>query len=185
MSEELTTITAGIVSAFVSHNNTRPEDMVDLVKQVHGRLAEVVKGKRKPSEEAIVPALPIRKSVTHDAIFCLVCGSRYKLLKRHLNTAHQLDPTAYREMFGLKPDYSLTAASHSEARSKLALKLGLGRKVKGAEPAAESEPTKPVNTKKTKSETTKTVRSHSKAEQTRRKASSKDKKAAESVAEAA
>ena len=67
----------------------------------------------------------------------------------------------------------------------MALKLGLGRKPKDAEPALESEPTKPVKAKKTMPETTKTVRSHSKAEQTRRKASSKDEKAAESVAEAA
>ena len=182
MSEELTSLTAGIVSAFVSHNNTRPEDMVDLLKQVHGKLAEVMKGKPAPVEQAVVPALPVKKSVTHDAIFCLVCGTGHKTLKRHLRTSHDLDPSAYREMFGLKSDYSLTAPGYSETRSGLALKLGLGRKPKDAEPVLEPRPTKPAKAKKTMPEIT---RSHSKAEQTRRKTPAKEKKAAGSVAEAA
>ena len=185
MSEELTTLTAGIVSAFVSHNNTRPEDMADLLKQVHGRLAEVMNGKPEPVEQAVVPAVPIKKSVTHDAVFCLICGKGHKTLRRHLQTSHNLDPSAYRVMFDLKADYSLTAPGYSETRSGLALTLGLGRKRKDAEAAAETGPNKPVKAKKAKTEPTKTVRSHSKAEQTRRKAASKDEKAAESAAEAA
>ena len=183
MSEELTSLTAEIVSAFVSHNDTRPEDMADLLKQVHGRLAEVMQGKSEPVEAAVVPAVPIKKSMTHDAIFCLVCGSSHKTLKRHLRTSHDLDPVAYREKYGLKSDYSLTAPAYSETRSRLSLKFGLGRKPKNTEPA--SEPAKPANAKKTKPETAKPIRSHSKAEQTRRKASSKNEKAPGSVAEAA
>lgn len=185
MSEELTSLTTQIISAFVSHNSTRPDDMLDLLKQVHGRLADVMNGKPEPVQEAIVPAVPIKKSITHDAVFCLVCGDGHKTLRRHLRTSHDLDPAAYRDMFGLKSDYSLTAPAYSETRSGLARKLGLGRKPKDAKPVAESEPTKPAKTKKVKAEITKPVRAHSKADQTRRSASTKGKKAAESVADAA
>ncbi len=186
MSEELTAITAGIVSAFVSHNNTRPEDMVDLLKQVHGRLTEVMNGKPKPVEEAIVPAVPIKKSITNDAIYCLVCGQAHKTLKRHLRSSHDLDPAAYRAMFALSSDYSLTAPSYSETRSGLATKLGLGRKPKVAEPEPAVAPTEPTKTKKAKSESAKPVRSHSKAEQTRKsKATKTSQEASGSVPEAA
>ena len=186
MSEGLTAITASIVGAFVSHNSTRPEDMVDLLKQVHGKLAEVMNGKPEPVEGTIVPAVPIKKSITHDAVFCLVCGTGHKTLKRHLRASHDLDPAAYREMYGLRSDYSLTAPSYSETRSGLATKLGLGRKPKVAEPEPAVAPTEPMKTRKTKSKAANPIRSHSKAEQTRKsKAPAKGQKAPESASEAA
>jgi predicted transcriptional regulator len=51
-----------------------------------------------------------------------------KTLKRHLQSAHGLDPHAYRERWGLKRDYPMTAPSYSERRSAMARQLGLGRK---------------------------------------------------------
>lgn len=183
MSEELTTITVDIVSAFVSHNSTRPEDMVELLKQVHGKLAEVINGQSEPVKEAIVPAVPIKKSITHDAVYCLVCGDGHKTLKRHLRTSHDLDPATYREMFGLEAGYKLTAPSYSETRSGLATKLGLGRKPKVAEPEL-VEASKPAKAKKAKPEAAKPVRSHSKAEQTRRKSKATASKNEESASEA-
>lgn len=192
MSDELTTSTADIVSAFVSHNSIRPEDMVDLLRKVHQSLADVLYGKPEPVEEAIVPAVPIKKSITHDAVFCLVCGTGHKTLKRHLRSSHDLDPAAYREMYGLKSDYSLTAPSYSETRSGLAMKLGLGRKPKEMEAEPVVEPSKPAKATKTeatnaKAEPVRPVRPHSKAEQTRRKskASTKGQEDAESAPEAA
>ena len=47
-------------------------------------------------------------------------------------------------MFGLKPDYSLTAKSYSETRSGLAQKIGLGRKPKEAEAQPVVEPIQPA-----------------------------------------
>jgi predicted transcriptional regulator len=57
------------------------------------------------------------------------------MLKRHLATEHDLTPDAYREMFGLKPDYPMVAASYAEARRELALKIGLGRPTKSTKDA--------------------------------------------------
>ena len=149
MSQELTSLTADVVSAFVSHNSTRPEDMVDLLKQVHGKLAEVMKGKPTPdAEDKPVPAVPVKKSITNDAIYCLVCGQAHKMLKRHLRSSHDLDPAAYREMFALRFDYPLTAPSYSETRSGLATKLGLGRKPKQVAPEPAVAPTEPTKAEK-------------------------------------
>lgn len=186
MSEELTSLTADIVAAYVSHNSTRPEDMVDLLKQVHSKLAEVMNGKPEPVEVPIVPAVSIKKSITHDAVFCLVCGDGHKTLKRHLRASHDLDPVAYREMFGLNSDYSLTAPAYSETRSGLATKLGLGRRPRVVK-SETIEASKPAKAKPTEPETAKPIRSHSKAEQTRRKSKEpkKGQEAAESASETA
>ena len=75
------------------------------------------------------PAVPVKRSVRPDYIVCLEDGEKHKMLKRHLRTAHELTPDAYRKRWGLAPDYPLVAPKYAELRSKLAKKIGLGRKV--------------------------------------------------------
>ena len=74
------------------------------------------------------PAVPVKSSVRPNYIVCLEDGEKYKMLKRHLRTAHELTPDAYRERWGLARDYPLVAPKYAELRSKLAKKIGLGRK---------------------------------------------------------
>jgi predicted transcriptional regulator len=74
------------------------------------------------------PAVPIKKSVQPEYIVCLEDGFHARTLKRHLRTAHGMTPEQYREKWGLPYDYLLIAAGYSAARSKMAKKLGLGRK---------------------------------------------------------
>jgi predicted transcriptional regulator len=74
------------------------------------------------------PAVPIKKSITPDALICLHCGKTFKSLKRHLQSEHGLSPDEYRAAFGLKSDYPTVAPSYSAQRSALALSAGLGRK---------------------------------------------------------
>ena len=81
------------------------------------------------------PAVPVKKSVTPEAVTCLCCGASFKSLKRHLQTAHQLDASEYRAAFNLKADYPLVAPNYAAKRSELAKSLGLGRKPKIEEPA--------------------------------------------------
>ena len=73
-------------------------------------------------------AVSVKKSVTPDALICLCCGESFKSLKRHLQTAHQLDPIEYRAAFHLKGDYPIVAPNYAAQRSELAKSLGLGRK---------------------------------------------------------
>ena len=74
------------------------------------------------------PAVPVKKSVTPEAVTCLICGGKLKSLKRHLQASHQLTPREYRDAFKLKSDYPLVAPAYAARRSELAKSLGLGRK---------------------------------------------------------
>jgi predicted transcriptional regulator len=80
-----------------------------------------------PSKPAS-PAVPIEKSVTSDAIFCLEDGKSFRSLKRHLTETHHTTPAEYRKRWGLPPDYPMTAADYSAERSNLAKRHGLGQK---------------------------------------------------------
>jgi predicted transcriptional regulator len=79
-------------------------------------------------EEKPTPAVSIRSSVKQDAITCLECGQKLKMLKRHLNTDHGLTPIEYKARWGLSADYPLVAPAYAAKRKELALRIGLGRK---------------------------------------------------------
>ena len=123
--EELLELTAAIVEAHVSNNAIAVSDLPGLIATVREALAEIGEG-RAPKGE---PAVSIKTSVKPGYIVCLEDGKKHKMLKRHLRTAHELTPDAYRERWGLARDYPLVAPKYAELRSKLAKKIGLGRKV--------------------------------------------------------
>jgi predicted transcriptional regulator len=70
----------------------------------------------------------VRRSIHDEHLTCLVCGKQQKILRRHLATAHQLTPDAYREQFGLRPDYPMAAPGYSRQRSEMAKQVGLGQR---------------------------------------------------------
>jgi predicted transcriptional regulator len=80
------------------------------------------------SRERQKPAVPVKKSIQPEYIVCLEDGMHARTLKRHLRAAHGMTPEQYREKWGLADDYPLIAPRYSESRSKMAKKLGLGRK---------------------------------------------------------
>ena len=82
--------------------------------------------------------MPIKKSVTPNVIVCLEDGKKFKMLKRHLRTAHEITPDEYREKWGLKDDYPMVAPEYAKARSALAKKIGLGKKTKRGKAVAPS-----------------------------------------------
>ena len=51
-----------------------------------------------------------------------------KMMKRHLKAAHGMTPDEYRQRWGLPGDYPIIAPNYAAMRSKLAKKIGLGRK---------------------------------------------------------
>jgi MucR family transcriptional regulator, transcriptional regulator of exopolysaccharide biosynthesis len=121
-----------IVSAYAKRNALPPDQLPALIATVHGALAAIESGGLPEPAKELVPAVPIRRSVQPDAITCLDCGYRGKLLKRHLMTAHQLAPDAYRERWGLKRDYPMVAPNYAARRSEFAKSLGLGRQRKSS-----------------------------------------------------
>jgi len=118
---------AKIVSAYARCNVLTAAQLSALIATVHGALVGIEGASLpEPAKELLVPAVPVRRSVRPDAITCLDCGYSGKMLKRHLTTAHQSTPEAYRKRWGLKPDYPLIAPSYSARRSEMAKAIGLG-----------------------------------------------------------
>jgi predicted transcriptional regulator len=135
MDETVITLTADIVSAHVSNNSVAVGDLPALIANVHAALTGLGEEAPAAAEAKREPAVSVRASVKPDAIICLVCGTKNKMLKRHLHTAHGLTPSEYRAEFGLKADYPMVAPDYSETRRTLAHSIGLGRKLEGSREA--------------------------------------------------
>ena len=86
-------------------------------------------GERAPEPVVeLVPAVPVRRSVTPDYLVCLEDGKKLKMLKRHLRTSYNMSPDEYRAKWGLPSDYPMTAPNYAAKRKELAHRIGLGRK---------------------------------------------------------
>ena len=126
-------LAADIVSAFVSNNSVPLTELPALIGSVHAALQNVSNPIQDKAAEKPTPAVPVKKSVTPDAIISLIDGKPYKSMKRHL-TRHGLTPAQYRERFDLPRDYPMVAASYAAKRSELAKSTGLGQQRRMAAP---------------------------------------------------
>jgi predicted transcriptional regulator len=127
---QLIELSADIVSAYVSHNALSATDLPKLISSVHATLAGLGGAVEAEAPVELKPAVPIKKSITPDYLICLDDGKKFKSLKRHLRTEYDMSPEEYRAKWGLPPDYPMVAPTYSEARSRLAKTIGLGRKPK-------------------------------------------------------
>ena len=126
--DQIVTLTADIISAYVSSNHLQSAELPKLIADVFAALNEMAQG-GKSAPEPVHPkatAGEIRRSITHDFLISFEDGKSYKTLRRHL-TLRGLTPEAYRQKWGLPHDYPMTSASYSEQRSELARSLGLGQ----------------------------------------------------------
>jgi predicted transcriptional regulator len=123
---DVMTLTADIVSSFVSGNKMAAADLPGFIDQIHAALATVAAGKSKPEPQNLEPAVPIKNSVKPDYIVCLEDGKKFKSLKRHLRSSFNLSPEEYRTKWGLKFDYPMVAPNYAAQRSQLAKSMGLG-----------------------------------------------------------
>ena len=128
-------ITAEIVSAFVTNNKVEQGEVSNLIEKVHLALVKAPATAAEPEKPNLVPAVPIKKSVTPDYIISLEDGKKFKSLKRHIMSSYNLTPEDYRAKWGLPRDYPMVAPNYAKARSDFAKKMGLGRR-RGAEALA-------------------------------------------------
>jgi predicted transcriptional regulator len=119
-------LTTQIVAAYVRRNQVAAGDLSALISTVHQALGRLGTPVAEP-EIAQTPAVPIRRSITPNAVICLDCGWRGQMLRRHLTTAHGLSIEQYRARWKLAANHAMTAPSYSERRSTMAKQLGLGR----------------------------------------------------------
>lgn len=109
----------GIVSAFA----TRPDASVEQIVDLFARLRTTDRG--DPA------SLNVRAAGRHDPshqVTCLVCGKGFKMLKRHIKTAHGLSEMEYRVRFGLDEGHPLVAPDYSRQKADQARASGLGRR---------------------------------------------------------
>jgi predicted transcriptional regulator len=128
----LTSWTADIVAAYVANNALTGDKLPEIIGSVYGALHKATVQAIEPPKAELIPAVPVKRSVTHDYIVCLEDGKKFKSLKRHLRTHYDLSPEAYREKWGLPRDYPMVAAGYAAARSELAKSMGLGQKKRAA-----------------------------------------------------
>ncbi|MCW2240631.1 MucR family transcriptional regulator [Azospirillum canadense] len=147
MDDALKEMTTKVVTAYVGNNAVLATDLPALINGVYGALTNLGKPVA-PTEPVKAPAVPIKKSVTPDYIICLEDGKKLKMLKRHLHSVYGLSPDEYRAKWGLPHDYPMVAPHYAQARSAMALKIGLGRKKE--EPPAPAEPAAKGKTRRKK-----------------------------------
>ncbi|WP_422378496.1 MucR family transcriptional regulator [Roseibium sp.] len=122
----LVTLTADIVSTYVTNNTVPTEDLTELIRNVHGALEQAAGSQASNGQP--VPAVPVEKSVTPEFIYCLEDGKPFKFLTRHLKTKYNLTPREYREKWSLSATYPMVAPKYSKRRAEMARKAKLGHK---------------------------------------------------------
>ena len=127
---DLLALTTEIVAAHVSNNTVALGDLPQLINQVYNSLANIGAAPAAAPPARPQPAVSIRKSVQPDYIVCLEDGKKLKMLKRHLKTAYNMTPEAYRERWGLAADYPMVAPNYARQRSRLAKEIGLGTRAR-------------------------------------------------------
>ncbi|GJD76874.1 MucR family transcriptional regulator [Methylobacterium gregans] len=120
-------LTTEIVSAFISRNAVAPAELTALIGTVHATLSQLARGSEAGTAPALVPAVPVNRSIRPEYLICLEDGKKFKSLKRHLRARYNLTPEQYRERWNLSPDYPMVAPNYAAARSDLARAMGLGQ----------------------------------------------------------
>ena len=129
--KDLLALTTEIVAAHVSNNTVALGDLPQLINQVYNSLAHIGAAPTSPAPRP-QPAISVKKSVQPEYIVCLEDGKKLKMLKRHLKTAYNMSPEAYRERWGLPADYPMVAPNYARQRSRLAKEIGLGTRARRA-----------------------------------------------------
>jgi predicted transcriptional regulator len=125
--EQLLKLTTDIVAAHVSKNDMPRQELPSFIQEIYGTLVNVKsQGLSAQPSGSLVPAVPIKKSVTPDHIICLEDGKKLKMIKRHLKAVYNMSIEEYRQRWGLPADYPAVAPNYAKQRSELAKVIGLG-----------------------------------------------------------
>jgi predicted transcriptional regulator len=119
-------LSADIVAAYVTHNSVPPGGLPALIESVHLALTNLGVEEAVPQTEALLPSVPIRKSITPGFLICLDDGKKFKSLRRHLGSLG-MTPEEYRIKWNLPKDYPMVAPEYAATRSALAKSIGLGQ----------------------------------------------------------
>lgn len=128
----LVELTTEIVSAHASVNEMSQEDLLGEIQAVFRKLNTLVGAEGEETafvEEEIKPAIPLNAAFGAEQVFCMECGKGFTTLKKHLAVSHNLSPKDYRKKYNVPARTPLVARNYSEAKKKIAQKLGLAEKL--------------------------------------------------------
>ena len=75
--QDLVSLAASIVSAYVSNNSVSVSDVAGLIGEIHKSLKNLGDGTTEAAAEPLIPAVAVKKSVQPDFITCLEDGKRF------------------------------------------------------------------------------------------------------------
>ena len=81
-------LVAQILSSYLSNNIVAPADLPSVIESVKKAFSSSAEAVSPPATEGESktwePAVSVKKSISPEAITCLICGGKFKSLKRHL-----------------------------------------------------------------------------------------------------
>lgn len=126
MAQSVLEMAKDLTTALIQAGHLQPGDMQDTLQQTYANLmaikAQETVGAGAPVE---TPPAPIdwRKSISRQAITCLVCGQTFKQLSvRHLRQ-HGLDGRSYRLQYGIPRTQPLAARATTARRRQVAQEI--------------------------------------------------------------
>jgi len=122
----LVEIAGQLVAAHAATSNLSTDELLVELSKVHAALKALELGQAVEGAEEAKPAMTVKEAFKKNEVVCMVCGKGgFKTLARHLSTAHQMKPGAYKKQFGIPSKQALSAKSYSEARRAMAVDRGL------------------------------------------------------------
>ena len=123
----LVELAAEIVSSHASNSPLSTEQLLSEIQKVYAALQALESGSETPAAEAPKAAITVKDAFKKNEVVCMICSKGgFKTLTRHLKTAHDTKPGAYRKQFGIARTQPLAARSFSESRRQMAQDRGLG-----------------------------------------------------------
>jgi predicted transcriptional regulator len=123
----LVELAAEIVSSHASNSPLSTEQLLSEIQKVYAALQALESGAETPAAEAPKAAITVKDAFKKNEVVCMICSKGgFKTLTRHLKTAHDMKPGAYRKQFGIARTQPLAARSFSESRRQMAQDRGLG-----------------------------------------------------------
>lgn len=118
MANKNSDFTLAVANLAAAAINANPKlSMQDAVNQA----TEILRGASITKEQ-------IADSVTPDAIMCFEDDTWHVMLKRYIKRKFNLTPMQYCEKWRLPKNYPFVAENYSRKRSKIAKKMGFGKK---------------------------------------------------------
>lgn len=122
----LVEIAAELVASHAKSTPMTSDQLVAEINKVHSALKKLEAGESLESIEEPKPAITVKEAFKKNEVVCMLCGKGgFKTLARHLSTAHDMKPGAYKKQFGIPSKQALSAKSYSESRRKMAQDRGL------------------------------------------------------------